>query len=77
MYVRVCVCVGQTLLSYARGFPRGPKTEQQQQQLETNAVLSTLKPLCGGGVPSSHPSLGVSVFFLSALQRTQFVTRRM
>ena len=26
MYVRVCVCVGQTLLSYARGFPRGPKT---------------------------------------------------
>ena len=26
MYVRVCACVGQTLLSYARGFPRGPKT---------------------------------------------------
>ena len=26
MYVRVSVCVGQTLLSYARGFPRGPKT---------------------------------------------------
>ena len=25
MYVRVCACVGQTLLSYARGFPRGPK----------------------------------------------------
>ena len=22
MYVRVCVCVGQTLLSYARGFTR-------------------------------------------------------
>ena len=22
-------------------------------------------PLCGGGVPSSHPSLGLSVFFLS------------
>ena len=26
MYVRVCACVGQTLLSYAQGFPRGPKT---------------------------------------------------
>ena len=25
----------------------------------------TLKSLCGGGVPSSHPSLGLSVFFLS------------
>ena len=24
-----------------------------------------LKSLCGGGVPSSHPSLGLSVFFLS------------
>ena len=27
----------------------------------------TLKSLCGGGVPSSHPSLGLSVFFLSFL----------
>ena len=25
----------------------------------------SLKSLCGGGVPSSHPSLGLSVFFLS------------
>ena len=25
----------------------------------------SLKSLCGGGVPSSHPSLGFSVFFLS------------
>ena len=24
-----------------------------------------LKSLCGGGVPSSHPSLGFTVFFLS------------
>ena len=24
-----------------------------------------LKSLCGGGVPSSHPSLGLHVFFLS------------
>ena len=30
MYVRVCVCVGQTLLSYARGFPRGPKTYRRR-----------------------------------------------
>ena len=27
------------------------------------------KSLCGGGVPSSHPSLGLSVFFLSFRQR--------
>jgi len=26
---------------------------------------SLLKSLCGGGVPFSHPSLGLSVFFLS------------
>ena len=25
----------------------------------------SLKSLCGGGVPSSHPSLGLSIFFLS------------
>ena len=25
----------------------------------------SLKSLCGGGVPSSHPSLGLSVFLLS------------
>jgi len=30
----------------------------------TTTPLS-LKSLCGGGVPSSHPSLGLSVFFLS------------
>ena len=30
MYVRVCACVGQTLLSYARGFPRGPKTYRRR-----------------------------------------------
>ena len=28
---RVCACVGQTLLSYARGFPRGPKTYTHRQ----------------------------------------------
>ena len=31
MYVRVCACVGQTLLSYARGFPRGPKTYRRRR----------------------------------------------
>jgi len=30
-----------------------------------STTLLSLKSLCGGGVPSSHPSLGVSVFFLS------------
>ena len=34
MYVRVCVCVGQTLLSYARGFPRGPKTYRRRTRKE-------------------------------------------
>jgi len=29
----------------------------------------SLKSLCGGGVPSSHPSLGLSVFFLSFRRR--------
>ena len=29
------------------------------------SCLHSLKSLCGGGVPSSHPSLGLSVFFLS------------
>ena len=30
-----------------------------------STTLLSLKSLCGGGVPSSHPSLGLSVFFLS------------
>ena len=29
-----------------------------------STTLLSLKSLCGGGVPSSHPSLGLSVFFL-------------
>ena len=29
------------------------------------AAHLSLKSLCGGGVPFSHPSLGLSVFFLS------------
>ena len=32
MYVRVCACVGQTLLSYARGFPRGPKSPKKKKK---------------------------------------------
>ena len=30
-----------------------------------STTLLPLNSLCGGGVPSSHPSLGLSVFFLS------------
>ena len=41
MYVRVCVCVGQTLLSYARGFPRGPKTYRRQQDFFLIRLEST------------------------------------
>ena len=29
-----------------------------------STTLLSLKSLCGGGVPSSHPSFGLSVFFL-------------
>jgi len=32
-----------------------------------STTLLSLKSLCGGGVPSSHPSLGLSFFFLSFL----------
>ena len=31
----------------------------------SQSTLPSLKSLCGGGVPSSHPSLGLSVSFLS------------
>ena len=31
----------------------------------TSSHPPSVKSLCGGGVPSSHPSLGLSVFFLS------------
>ena len=34
-----------------------------------STTLLSLKSLCGGGVPSSHPSLGLSVFFLSAREK--------
>ena len=36
----------------------------------------SLKSLCGGGVPSSHPSLGLSVFFLSFYTRQTNLGRR-
>ena len=32
MSVRVCACAGQTLLSSARGFPRGPKTDRRRRR---------------------------------------------
>ena len=35
----------------------------------------SLKSLCGGGVPSSHPSLGLSVFFLSFTRFTRQARR--
>ena len=34
----------------------------------TGITLLSLKSLCGGGVPFSHPSLGLCVFFLSYSQ---------
>ena len=35
----------------------------------------SLKSLCGGGVPFSHPSLGLSVFFLSFSYFSLFIRR--
>uniref|UniRef100_A0A7S3WAX8 Uncharacterized protein n=1 Tax=Emiliania huxleyi TaxID=2903 RepID=A0A7S3WAX8_EMIHU len=32
VYARVCARVGQTLLSSARGFPRGPKTDRRRRE---------------------------------------------
>ena len=34
-----------------------------------SATPLSLKSLCGGGMPSSHPSLGLSVFFLKKSRR--------
>merc|ERR1712094_131530 len=55
-------------------FPRARRpvethwTGQRAELMTAPRILSgrrkTLEILCGGGVPSSHPSLGVSVFFL-------------
>ena len=55
-----------------------PKLFQGAKNFTTNLPRTTLgtkrttplslKSLCGGGVPSSHPSLGLSVFFLSFFQ---------
>ena len=42
-----------------------------------STTLLSLKSLCGGGVPSSHPSLELSVFFLfSAIEAAVFPSRR-
>ena len=42
MYVRVCACVGQTLLSYARGFPpRGDR--KRNSSSSSSALLSTFR----------------------------------
>jgi len=46
------------------------KRDRKRQTLKGGRRLAPHSPLlkkslCGGGVPSSHPSLGLSVFFLS------------
>ena len=45
----------------------GTKRQFERKNFTTQLPRTTLdlKSLCGGGVPSSHPSLGLSVFFLS------------
>ena len=50
----------------------GKEEADSQGWATASTTLLSLKSLCGGGVPSSHPSLGLSVFFLSfALQVLQ------
>jgi len=44
---------------------REEETDDAQGWATASAPPLSLKSLCGGGVPSSHPSLGLSVFFLS------------
>ena len=41
------------------------KKEKEGTTPSCIGVFFSLKSLCGGGVPFSHPSLGLSVFFLS------------
>ena len=45
---------------------RGNRGERNDCTLVHGTSCPALKSLCGGGVPSSHPSLGLSVFFLSS-----------
>ena len=41
------------------------ETQEIHMGCHPSTHVSSLKSLCGGGVPCSHPSLGLSVFFLS------------
>ena len=43
-----------------RGRPRGGTKVEARKRI----LLCTVLPMCSRGVPSSHPSLGLSVFFL-------------
>ena len=45
--------------------PGGGGTRKKNSESKDADLKIRLKSLCGGGVPSSHPSLGLSVFFLS------------
>ena len=50
-----------------RGTAKGDRKRQTTKGLgwaTASTTLLSLKSLCGGGVPSSHPSLGLSGFFL-------------
>ena len=40
------------------------REKQREQGIGRRTTPLSLKSLCGSGVPSSHPSLGLSVFFL-------------
>ena len=52
--------------SHSDSLGKKPEEEADAQGWATaSTTLLSLKSLCGGGVPSSHPSLGLSVFFLS------------
>jgi len=60
--MKVAARIGEGL---RREIERGRRpTNQGLGWATASTTLLSLKSLCGGGVPSSHPSLGMSVFFL-------------
>ena len=55
----------QAATGWARRRLTRRKTSGEKEKNCTKNFLTRENGLCGGGVPSSHPSLGLSVFFLS------------
>ena len=59
--------LGKECRCFARVYARALRVGAREHLQLVSQEKGCLKSLCGGGVPSSHPSLGLSVFFLSPL----------